>query len=151
VCNGPQETIQVGGDSGPGAAILAPVFGLQGLPMDLLIESAPPCGDEGTGFTLPFAMTTGISRSVIRNFSNSPRVCSNGSECTEDADCDAADGGPGLGVCGSTLVYDSQGENFSCSQWRDAAGPGCFALAVPAIDFNPMGGDLVTAFKFCGR
>lgn len=151
VCNGPQETIQVGGDSGAGSVILAPVFGLQGLPMELSIESAPPCGDEGRGFVQPFAMTTGISRAVIRNFSNSARTCSDGSECTVDADCDTADGGPGLGVCGTTLVYDSQGENFSCSQWRNASGPGCFALAVPAVDFNPMGGDLVTAFKFCGR
>ena len=38
-------------DSGPGAVSLAPVpeLGLQGLPVQLMIENDLPCGDEGEG------------------------------------------------------------------------------------------------------
>jgi hypothetical protein len=151
VCNGALEAGQVGSNSGSGALTLAPAAGLQGLPVQLSIESATPCGDEGTPMASPFALTTGAARATIRNFSNADKICSDGATCDVDADCDAVDGGAGKGVCGTTLVYDSHGENFSCSQWTNPTGPGCFVLAAPTLDLNPQGGDLVTGFRFCGH
>ncbi|MBI3784291.1 MAG: hypothetical protein HY270_12920, partial [Deltaproteobacteria bacterium] len=151
VCNSGTEAGQVGGDSGAGAVTLAPAAGLTGLPVQLSLESALPCGDEGQPAASPFALTSGIARTVIKNFSNADKVCSDGSMCKQDSDCDTAAGGPGKGKCGTTLTYDAKGENFSCSQWTKSDGPGCLVLGAPTLNTSPMGGDLVTAFKFCGH
>jgi hypothetical protein len=122
-CNGPLEFRQIGGDSGPGAVIFAPLEGLQGLPVDLGIESAPPCGDEGGSLSQPFAMTTGIARTTVGNFS------------AGEAD----------------LVFTQEGENFNCANWPNGTG-GRFVLSFPTIHLNPMGGgDLVIGFEFQGR
>lgn len=122
-CNGPLEFKQIGGDSGAGAVVFAPISDLQGLPVELSIESAPPCGDEGAGLAQPFAMTTGLGRTTVGNFSG-----------------------------GATdLVFDQQGENFDCSNWPNGRG-GKFVLSFPTIHLNPMGGgDLVIGFSFQGR
>ncbi len=153
VCNSPISFGQTGLASDPGSVSIAPLaeFGLKGLPAVLSIESATPCGDEGGGLSTPFALTSSLVRATIDNFSNAFGVCSKGKEgadCTTDADCNstATDG-----VCGDRLIYESRGQAFSCQNWTQADGPGCLSLAVPAIDTNPMGGDLVTSFKFCGK
>lgn len=151
VCNGPLTAGSVGEDSGPGAAVLAPVFGLRGLPVELSFESALPCGDEpvSAGFSQSFAFTTGTARAVVHNVSNEFGLCSDNSSCQVDSDCDRADG-PGKGVCGHFLSHEVRGENLSCQDWRNPDGPGCFVLAAPVLH-GFQGGDLVTEFKFCGR
>lgn len=149
-CNGGLVTGQAGGDSGPGALIFAPVQGLSGLPLLLSIETRAPCGDEGPGLPQPFALTSGLSRAVVENFSNTSPTCSDGSACRENADCDFIDG-TGRGECSSTVSWDNRGQNFSCTEWTNPAGPGCLSLAVPLIDFNPAGGDLIIGFRWCGR
>jgi hypothetical protein len=122
-CNGPLSFGQIGGDSGPGSVIFAPLEGLQGLPVELGIESAPPCGDEGPGAFQPFAMTTGISRTTVRHFS-------------------AGD---------DDLTFTQTGANFDCSNWQNDMG-GKFVLSFPTIHLNPMGGgDLVVGLAFQGR
>jgi hypothetical protein len=122
-CNGPLEFRQIGGDSGPGAVIFAPLEGLQGLPVQLSIESAPPCGDEGGALTQAFAMTTGVARTTVGNFS------------AGEAD----------------LIFNQEGENFDCANWPNGTG-GKFVLSFPTIHLNPMGGgDLVIGFEFQGR
>jgi hypothetical protein len=122
-CNGPLSFGQVGEDSGPGSAVFAPLSGLQGLPVELGIEQAPPCGDEGAAVAQPFAMTTGTALTMIGNFSG-----------------------------GATdLIFDQSGENLSCSNWANGTG-GRFVLSFPTIHLNPMnGGDLVIGLAFQGR
>jgi hypothetical protein len=122
-CNGPLTFGQVGGDSGPGSIIFAPLQGLQGLPVELGIEEAPPCGDEGPGAFQPFAMTTGISRTTVQNFS----------------------------AGNSDLIFEQTGANLDCANWQNGSG-GKFVLSIPTIHLNPMGGgDLVIGFGFQGR
>ena len=122
-CNGALTFGQVGEDSGPGSLVFAPLSGLQGLPVELGIEMAAPCGDEGPGLAQPFAMTTGTSLTEVGHFSG-----------------------------GATdLVFDQQGQNLSCSNWANGTG-GRFVLSIPTIHLNPMnGGDLVIGFAFQGR
>jgi len=157
VCNGSFTAGQAGGDSGPGAMVLAPVPGqgvdLNGLPVVLTTEKALPCGDEGTPPVTDFALTTGIARSTIFNFSNQPDSCTTGKfgeTCATDADCDTAPG-MGDGLCGK-LTYEIQGQNFSCQNWSTTNGPGCLVLTAPQLDSNQTGdGDIITAFKFCSQ
>lgn len=123
VCNGPLSFGQIGSDSGPGAVIFAPLDGLQGLPVELGIESAPPCGDEGPGAFQPFAMTTGVARTMVGNFS----------------------------AGNDDLVFEQTGENLDCANWPNGTG-GKFVLSFPTIHLNPMGGgDLVVGLAFQGR
>ena len=93
------------GDSGPGATILAPIsqLGLSGLPLELKIERATPCGDEGSGLQQPFAMTTARSRTTIANFNDGT----------------------------VSLDLDRAGQNFSCADW--AQSPARFVLNFPAL------------------
>ncbi len=151
VCNGPLTVSSTGEDSGPGSAVLAPVFGLNGLPVELSFEQSLPCGDEPTapGFSQSFAFTTGTARAIVQNVSNEFGVCSDNSRCTQDSDCDHADG-VGRGVCGHQLIHEVRGENFSCQDWQNPNGPGCFVLAAPVLHAF-QGADLVTEFRFCGR
>lgn len=122
-CNGPLMFGQAGEDSGPGSVVFAPLEGFQGLPVELGIESAPPCGDEGAANAQPFAMTTGTSRTTVGHFS-----------------------------AGATdLVFDQQGQNLDCSNWVNGTG-GRFVLSFPTIHLNPQGGgDLVVGLAFQGR
>ncbi len=151
VCNGPLTVSSIGEDSGPGSAVLAPVLGLNGLPVELSFEQSLPCGDEpiSSGFSQSFAFTTGTARAIVQNVSNEFGVCSDNAACTRDSDCDHVDG-PGRGVCGHQLVHTVKGENFSCQDWRNSNGPGCFVLAAPILHAF-QGADLVTEFQFCGR
>ncbi|MCX8071058.1 MAG: hypothetical protein N3C12_01215 [Candidatus Binatia bacterium] len=151
VCNGPLTAGSVGEDSGAGAAVLAPVFGLNGVPVELSFEQALPCGDEpvSAGFSQSFAFTTGTARATVKNVSNEFGLCSDNSACTQDSDCDHADG-PGKGVCGHQLVFTTKGENFSCQDWTNPNGAGCFVLAAPVLHAL-QGADLVTEFRFCGN
>lgn len=124
VCNGTFSVSTLGEDSGPGAAVLAPVFGLAGFPAELSIERDLPCGDEpSSGFSQTFAFTTGGVQGRIENANAN---------------------------VGEILQFTARGENFSCENWTDAAGPGCFALVAPALH-TFQGSDLITSFRFCGR
>ena len=126
VCNGPLRAGQLPGDSGPGALVLAPndQFNLNGLPVKLRIQSSLPCVDPGDVPAMPFALTSGTARGTIENFSND---------------------------VGQTLNFELRGENFSCSDWQNPAGPGRLVLVAPALDQNPGGGDVVTGFTFSGH
>lgn len=125
VCNGAFTVSSLGEDSGAGSAVIAPVFGLAGFPAELSIERDLPCGDEpgAGGFSQTFAFTTGGVRGEIQNANNE---------------------------IGSSLVFSSRGENFSCQDWTNPSGPGCFALVAPALH-TFQGADLITSFRFCGR
>jgi hypothetical protein len=110
VCNGPIVSEGGGGDSGPGAFLIAPdpetLEG--GLPVMMGIEDALPCGDESVEETqVPLALTTGISRATILDRNN---------------------------VAGDTFQVERQGENFSCAEWTVEDGPGTLVLAAPIID-----------------
>lgn len=125
-CNGPLTAGGIPGDTGPGEVIIAPSPNTQlilnGLPIELSMEAAAPCGDEGPGDRITFALTSGMSKSTILNANNSP---------------------------GQTLEVDAQGQNFSCTDWHNAGGPGRLVLGAPAIDI-PTVGDVVTTFTFDG-
>jgi hypothetical protein len=125
VCNGPFSISQIGSPTGPGAVILAPLpqFGLSGVPVELTMETALPCGDEGSGLTTPFAFTTGLSRTTILNVNNNHE--------------------------GTNSTYDVTGLNFSCVDWSDMNGPGAFVLAAPSLDV-PQVGDIIAVFRFDG-
>ena len=126
LCNGQVLGGQVGEDSGVGAVIVADQAenGTLGLPAELIFESALPCGDEGGGMSLTFAMTTGTSTSTIRNLSGTS----------------------------SDLSLTRQGENFSCTDWSNPIGPGAFVLSFPTLHQNPMGGgDIITAISYVGK
>jgi hypothetical protein len=157
VCNGTFEVSQLGVDSGPGAVSISPVpeLGLNGLPLELKIEQALPCGDEGPGNPASFVLTSAAFRSRILNASNVTGVCSAGitsNSCAMNADCDTAPGA-GDGICGATLEYASQGQNFSCADWQASNAPGCLVFSAPQLDANPQPGatDIITAFEFCGQ
>jgi hypothetical protein len=130
VCNGPIVPGILASDTGPGEVIIAPneQFGLTGLPVELLIENAPPCGDEGLGERLMFGLTSGVSRSTILDFDDSGQ---NGS--------------------GQKFSYPANGQNFSCADWQDQNGPGSLVLSAPVLHLNPLNdGDIVTVFTFDG-
>ncbi len=126
VCNGPLNASQGTEDSGIGAVVIAPDQDreLTGLPMRLSIQSSLPCVDPGPGATITFAFTSGQSVSSILNFSN---------------------------MLGQTVTVTIRGENFSCADWRNPNGAGKLVLGAPAVDQNPLGGDIVTSFTFSGR
>lgn len=125
VCNGPLMPSQSGGDSGPGALVIAPnpETGLVGLPMTLLTESALPCGDEGAGGPpISFAFTSAIARAILLDANN---------------------------ILGADLLEEAIGENFSCENWRMENGPGRIVLVAPVLDMViPILGpqDLVSVF-----
>jgi len=128
VCNGPLTANQLGGDTGPGELIFAPVSDsrfpeLAGFPAELTVERAFPCGNEGPGDRITFAFTSGRSRCTIENFSN---------------------------MSGVALSLDSQGENFSCADWTNEKGPGRVVLSAPALHQN-SGSDVITSFAFDGN
>jgi hypothetical protein len=155
VCNGAFVASQLGGDSGPGSASIAPVeaSGLKGLPVELSIEKALPCGDEGAGSMINFALTTGTAQATILNNGDMTTICGAGNigaDCTANMDCDSAPGA-GDGICGDILEYTSHGQNFSCANWQATNAPGCMVLNAPQLHGNPSGGDIITGFKFCSQ
>jgi hypothetical protein len=105
VCNGPVMFGQGGDTNRPGEVVIAPLpeFGLAGLPVELSIESAAPCGDEGPGLTQAFAMTTARSRTTVFHFNNT------------DED----------------FPFEQRGLNFSCSNWGNS--PGRFVLSFAVL------------------
>ncbi len=134
VCNGPFTPITGSGDTGPGSVTFALIGGLLGLPATLNIEDSLPCGDEGPGQPLSFALTSTRAQAIIEDTNNKPR------ETLDFALVQATTATPG--------EYDLQ--NFSCEQWSNAAGPGCLGLVAPAYD-QLAGADVITTFKLCGR
>jgi hypothetical protein len=123
LCNGPLEPGSLPGDTGPGEVIIAPdpQFNLNGLPVRLSMQ--PPgtaCTDPGPGATIPFALTSGISRATILN-----------ANATEE----------------NTITHEIQGENLSCSDWQNTNGPGRLVLAAPLLDIETVG-DIITTFTF---
>lgn len=116
VCNGPIEAELIEGDSGPGALAFAtdPEALEGGLPVEITLEDALPCGDEGPGepgFVFPLALSTGIARATILDRNNQP---------------------------GQTLEVEVTGENFDCSAWTQEDGPGKLVFAGPVVDFDTM-------------
>jgi hypothetical protein len=130
VCNGPLNASQGSTDSGPGAVVIAPnpPLGTVGLPVRLSIQADLPCVDPGPDAAITFALTSDENVATILNFQST------------------ADFTPG-----TTVTVTSRGENFSCSDWSDPNGPGKLVLNAPAIDQNPMGGDIISSFIFSGR
>ena len=128
VCNGPLTFSVLPGATGPGAVIIAPdeQIGLNGLPVELSIENAPPCGDEGPGQQITFALTTGTSKSTILDVNNT-----------------------GTNGSGMQASFSSQGQNFSCTDWQDTNSPGRLVLTAPTLNLGGFG-DLITAFIFDG-
>jgi hypothetical protein len=126
VCNGPLNASQGTTDSGTGAVVIAPnsQTGLVGLPVRLSIQSELPCVDPGPGATITFALSSDQNVATILNFSN---------------------------MLGQTVTSNNRGENFSCGDWQNPNGPGKLVLNAPAIDQNPLGGDIITGFVFSGR
>lgn len=118
VCNGPLGGAPFGGDSGPGAVVFAenPTFGLRGLPAEITMETALPCGDEGRGTETTLALTTGVARAEIVNVDN---------------------------TLGQSFSYETVGENFSCRSWSEENGRGTLVLAVPTLHAF-LGGDLIS-------
>lgn len=123
VCNGPVVVdTDVENDSGVGAVRIAPdeAAGFAGLPAEVTLEAALPCGDEGPGDMAVLGLVSGLSRAEIHDFNNS------------------AD---------QTLVHDERGENFDCYRWAEEDGPGTLILSVPTL--HGFGGlDLITVFVF---
>ena len=126
VCNGPLVPGLGNGDSGPGELFIVPnpdpAVKLNGMPIELGFEAKLPCGDEGPGMRSPFALTTGVSRSLVRNANN---------------------------MLGQTLSFETQGENFSCHDWQ-ANSRGRLVLSAPAID-QRLVGDVATVFTFASH
>ena len=126
VCNGPLVPGFGMGDTGPGELFIVPnpdpANPLNGLPIELGFESALPCGDEGPGMPISFALTTGASRSTVLNANNE---------------------------LGHTLNFDAQGENFSCEHWQEP-GRGRLVLSAPALD-QMLVGDVATIFIFASH
>ena len=123
VCNGPLVPGTGTGDSGCGEMLIVPNPNVQlnGLPIELSFEAALPCGDEGPGRPSPFALTTGMSRSLVTH--------ANSKE--------------------GTLTFQVQGQNFSCQNWQ-AGGMGRLVLSAPAIDQQVQPGvfqDVATIFN----
>jgi hypothetical protein len=126
VCNGPLVPGTGSGDSGPGELLIVPnpdpAVQLNGMPIELGFEAKLPCGDEGPGMRSPFALTTGFSRSLVRNANN---------------------------MLGQTLSFDAQGENFSCQDWQQNS-RGRLVISAPAID-QRLVGDVATIFTFASH
>lgn len=117
VCNGPIESAPSGEpDSGAGALKIGfdAVLGLQGLPVELSIEEAPPCGDEPGISVAVLGFVSALARAEIEN----------------------ADDGP------NSLAHELRGESFSCQAWAQENGPGRLVVALPALH-GFLGADLI--------
>jgi hypothetical protein len=123
VCNGPLE-MDVSGenDSGPGAVKIAfdDAGGIQGLPVELTVESALPCGDEGEGTRTVLALVSALSRATILDVDDK---------------------------LGETFTDEERGENFSCRAWVEENGPGRLVVALPALH-GFVGADMASVFRF---
>jgi hypothetical protein len=111
ICNGPFEPGQPPGDSGPGALVIAPNpdTGQGGFPMELTMEEALPCGDEGlSGQIIPFAFTSATVQGTVRDANN-----------LED----------------NEVSETFTGENFDCRDWVED-GPGTLLLIAPLLDVD---------------
>lgn len=123
VCNGP---LQMSGsdesDSGAGALKLAydAAHGLQGLPVEITVEAALPCGDEGEGTETVLGLTTAPARATIIDVDNR---------------------------AGESFAREQRGEAFSCHRWNEEDGPGQFVAALPALH-GFVGADMITVFVF---
>jgi len=128
VCNGPLLGALLAGDSGPGALLMSPdpVSGFtRGLPVAILQEQALPCGDEpeAGAMSTAIALTSGRGRAEVRSFNNES---------------------------GSTLSFETTGENFSCTDWTREDGPGALVLTSPLLNTVAVGSatDIISAFVF---
>jgi hypothetical protein len=126
VCNGPLTPTLGSGDTGPGALLIVPnpdpEVQLNGFPIELGFESALPCGDEAPGNRIAFALTSGLSQSMVLNANNE---------------------------LGRTLSFEAEGENFDCQNWQ-ASNRGRLVLSAPALD-QALVGDVATIFNFASR
>jgi len=133
VCNGQFTPAQGTGDTGPGSVTFAPFAGLNGLPARLNLESSLPCGDEGSGQELGFALTSTSARATIADANNIA-----GQNLTF-----------ALNPASGATPRQFELQNFSCDSWNNGSGPGCLGLVAPILH-QVMGSDAITAFKLCG-
>lgn len=130
VCNGTFEASLLPADSGMGAVLIAPdpMNGLtNGLPAEIVVERATPCGDEpsAVGLSVVLALTSDRTRCEVHDHNN---------------------------VAGATLEDDKSGENFSCGEWTREDGPGLLQFCAPVLNqvivgvANPI--DVITTFVF---
>ncbi|MGH7788721.1 MAG: hypothetical protein ACRERC_17760, partial [Candidatus Binatia bacterium] len=130
VCNGTLGGGLLPGDSGPGALMIAPDMATgvtAGLPIEILLEREPPCGDENlTGDTVDFALTTSRATGEILHFNNPEPT-------------------PGVPT---TLTDEQTGANFDCANWTQEDGPGTLVVAGPTLDtmVNGEPADLISSF-----
>jgi hypothetical protein len=123
VCNGPLEIGPSGeADSGPGAVEIAfdDARGIQGLPVEITVESALPCGDEGEGTRTVLTLVSALSRATILDVDNK---------------------------LGETFTDEERGEAFSCRDWGQENGPGRLVVALPALH-GFIGADMISVFSF---
>lgn len=134
VCNGQFVPGQGSGETGPGSLTFAPFAGLNGLPARLNLESSLPCGDEGRGQELGFALTSTSAQATIANanYTAGQNLSFSLTQAT------------------SATPRQFELQNFSCEDWNNQSGPGCLGLVAPILH-QVMGSDAVTAFKLCGR
>lgn len=112
VCIGAFEPEIIEGQSGPGAVAIAPdIDTLEGgLPVQILIETAVPCGDEDVvPIAAPFALNSVLGRAEVLDASN---------------------------IAGNVLTAERPGENFDCANWTQEDGPGRLVLMAPLVDFD---------------
>jgi len=123
VCNG---SLQISGsgeaDSGAGALEIRfdEMRNLQGLPVELTVEAALPCGDEGEGTITVLGLVSALSRATILDVDNTP-----------DAN----------------FTHELSGENFSCRNWIQENGPGRLVIALPTLH-GLVGADMISVFVF---
>jgi hypothetical protein len=152
VCNEALQVEPLGRNSLPGSVSIGSAMqpSSAGLPVEITVESALPCGDEGPGVESRFAFTTDLIRSTILNLNDQHNACSApvlGPPCTTDDDCDSSPGSNN-GVCGQRLTVDHAGEAFDCTDWANSNGPGCLVLSIPALHGSGFG-DVISRFSLC--
>jgi hypothetical protein len=124
-CNGPLVVRREPRSGAPGALLIAreEELGTIGLPVEILMENATPCGDEGApGMSTEIGLSSAgtLVRVLDRN-----------------------------GVAGQRLEYDAAGESFSCEGWTEENGPGLLVFAGISLDVRALPGiatDLINVF-----
>jgi hypothetical protein len=110
-----------------GEVFIAPVpqLGINGFPVEIITETALPCGDEGGGggMSAAIALTTMRSAGRILDANDSPGV---------------------------TLEFGVEGQPFDCNNFGVEDGPGRIVFAAPQLHL-PILMDGVTQFVFSDR
>jgi hypothetical protein len=124
-CNGPLAVRREASGAATGALLLAreEELGTNGLPVEIVMESALPCGDEeAPGMSTEIGLSS--AGTIVRVL-----------------DFNAA--------AGATLEYQAAGESFSCESWTEENGPGMLVFAGISLDVPALPGtttDLINVF-----